>query len=577
MRFSRTLINTIKDYKTEGDEQGLRSQEYLTRGGFVLQIASGIYDFLPLGKMMLDNIQNIIKEELGNAGCVEVDLAFVCPEELWQKSGRAEKYGKELLRLDDRKGQKFVLSPTCEEMMVELAKSKITSYRQLPMNIYQIKLKFRDEVRPRFGLLRGREFVMKDGYSFHESEEDMMREFHLMEETYKKIFRRLELDFKVVEADSGAIGGSGSKEFMILANAGEDTLAICKSCEYGANVEAARRKPKKRARADAATPTEVHTPNIKSIADLAAFFGVNAGNFVKAVVKEAVYEDAKQNTPVVFFIAGDDELEETKALNACGALALADIDEAALKERYPDKNITLGFVGLGVECEYFVDAELLDRNNMVTGANKADFHIKGVSVKAPIERVKDLVLVEEGDACPQCGADLSYAKGIEAGHIFQLRTRYSEPLNAKFLDKNGKTQPFIMGTYGIGVSRLISAIIEQNSDEKGCILPASVSPYQVDIIVSNMKDEAQKTAAEEAYNDLKDAGIRVILDDRDERYGHKMADFELIGFPYALIIGKNIADKTVEIVDRRTLTKEPMSLPEAIIELDKRIFGRANQ
>lgn len=577
MRFSRTLINTIKDYKTEGDEQGLRSQEYLTRGGFVLQIASGIYDFLPLGKMMLDNIQNIIKEELGNAGCIEVDLAFVCPEELWQKSGRAEKYGKELLRLDDRKGQKFVLSPTCEEMMVELAKSKITSYRQLPMNIYQIKLKFRDEVRPRFGLLRGREFVMKDGYSFHESEEDMMREFHLMEETYKKIFRRLELDFKVVEADSGAIGGSGSKEFMILANAGEDTLAICKSCEYGANVEAARRKPKKRARADAATPTEVHTPNIKSIADLAAFFGVNAGNFVKAVVKEAVYEDAKQNTPVVFFIAGDDELEETKALNACGALALADIDEAALKERYPDKNITLGFVGLGVECEYFVDAELLDRNDMVTGANKADFHIKGVSVKAPIERVKDLVLVEEGDACPQCGADLSYAKGIEAGHIFQLRTRYSEPLNAKFLDKNGKTQPFIMGTYGIGVSRLISAIIEQNSDEKGCILPASVSPYQVDIIVSNMKDETQKTAAEEAYNDLKDAGIRVILDDRDERYGHKMADFELIGFPYALIIGKNIADKTVEIVDRRTLTKEPMSLPEAIIELDKRIFGRANQ
>lgn len=577
MKFSRTLINTIKDYKTDSDEQGLRSQEYLTRGGFVLQIASGIYDFLPLGKMMLDNIQNIIKEELNNAGCVEVDLAFICPEELWQKSGRAEKYGKELLRLDDRKGQKFVLSPTCEEMMVELAKSKITSYRQLPMNIYQIKLKFRDEVRPRFGLLRGREFVMKDGYSFHESEEDMLREFHLMEETYKKIFKRLELDFKVVEADSGAIGGSGSKEFMILANAGEDTLAICKSCEYGANVEAARRKPKKRVRADAATPSEVHTPNIKSIADLAAFFGTDAGNFVKAVVKEAIYEDGSQNTPVVFFIAGDDELEETKALNACGALALVDIDEAGLKERYADKNITLGFVGLGVECEYFVDSELLDRNDMITGANKADYHTKGVSVKAPMERVKDLVLVQEGDACPKCGADLSYAKGIEAGHIFQLRTRYSEPLNAKFLDKNGKTQPFVMGTYGIGVSRLISAIIEQNSDEKGCILPASVAPYQVNIIVSNMKDEAQRAAAEEAYCDLKDAGIRVILDDRDERYGHKMADFELIGFPYALIIGKNIADKTVEIVDRRTLTKEPMSLSEAIIELDRRIFGRANQ
>ncbi len=573
MKFSRTLINTIKDYKIDGDEQGLRSQEYLTRGGFVLQIASGIYDFLPLGKMMLDNIKNIINEELGNAGCIEVDLAFVCPEELWQKSGRAEKYGKELLRLDDRKGQKFVLSPTCEEMMVELAKAKITSYRQLPMNIYQIKLKFRDEVRPRFGLLRGREFVMKDGYSFHESEEDMLREFHLMEETYKKIFKRLELDFKVVEADSGAIGGSGSKEFMILANAGEDTLAICKSCEYGANIEAARRKPKKRVKMDEATPAEVHTPNVKSIAELSQFFGIDAGRFVKAVVKEALFEDAKQNTPVVFFIAGDDELEETKALNACGALALADIDEAALNERYADKNITLGFVGLGVECEYFVDVELLDRNDMVTGANKVDYHTKGVSVKAPNERVKDLVLVQEGDACPKCGADLSYAKGIEAGHIFQLGTRYSEPLNAKFLDKNGKTQPFIMGTYGIGVSRLISAVIEQNSDEKGCILPASIAPYQVNVIVSNIKDAAQKEAAEGIYEELKNSGIRAILDDRDERYGHKMADFELIGFPYAVIVGKNIGEGTVEIVNRRTLTKEPCSASHAIIELEKHILG----
>jgi prolyl-tRNA synthetase len=573
MKFSRTLINTIKDYKIDGEEAGLRSQEYLTRGGFVLQIASGVYDFLPLGKIMLDNIKNIINEELGNAGCIEVDLAFVCPEELWHKSGRAEKYGKELLRFDDRKGQKFVLSPTCEEMMVELAKSKITSYRQLPMNIYQIKLKFRDEVRPRFGLLRGREFVMKDGYSFHENEEDMLREFHLMEETYKRIFKRMELDFKVVEADSGAIGGSGSKEFMVLANAGEDTLAICKSCEYGANIEAAKRKPRKRVRQEVTEAAEIHTPNIKSIAELSEFFSLETGRFIKAVIKEAVYEDAAKNTPVVFFIAGDDELEETKALNACGALALADIDEAGLQNRYEDKNIVLGFVGLGVDCEYFVDAELLDRNDMVTGANRADYHIKGVSVKAPIERVKDLVLVQEGDACPKCGADLSYAKGIEAGHIFQLGTRYSEPLNAKFLDKNGKTQPFIMGTYGIGVSRLISAVIEQNSDEKGCILPSSIAPYQVDIIVSNVKDGVQFEAATKAYEALKAAGIRVIFDDRDERYGHKMADFELIGFPYALIIGKNIADGTVETVDRRTLKKEPLALENAIEELIKRVNG----
>lgn len=573
MRFSRTLINTIKDYKTDGEEQALRSQEYLTRGGFVLQIASGIYDFLPLGKMMLDNIQNIIKEELNAAGCIEVDLAFVCPEELWQKSGRAEKYGKELLRLDDRKGQKFVLSPTCEEMMVELAKSKITSYRQLPMNLYQIKLKFRDEVRPRFGLLRGREFVMKDGYSFHESEEDMLREFHLMEETYKKIFKRMELDFRVVEADSGAIGGSGSKEFMILANAGEDTLAVCKSCDYGANVEAARRKPRARKEAAKAKAIEVYTPNIKSIKELETFFGAEAGDFVKAVVKEAIYEDTTKNSPVVFFIAGDDELEETKALNACGALVLLDIDEVAIKERYPNKNLTLGFVGLGVECEYFVDAELIGREGMITGANKADYHVKNVAVTAPKDRVKDLVLVKEGDGCPKCGAPLGYAKGIEAGHIFQLRDRYSEPLNARFLDRNGKSQPFVMGTYGIGVSRLISAIIEQNSDEKGCILPASVAPYQVDVIVSNIKDQTQKEEAEKIYEGLKSAGIRVILDDRDERYGHKMADFELIGFPYAVIVGKNILEGVVEMVSRKTLVKEPCSPAAAIVELEKRIFG----
>lgn len=573
MKFSRTLINTIKDYKAEGEESPLKSQEYLTRGGFTLQIASGIYDYLPLGKMMLDNIQNVIKEELNAAGCVEVELAFVCPEELWQKSGRAEKYGKELLRLDDRKGQKFVLSPTCEEMMVELAKSKITSYRQLPMNIYQIKLKFRDEVRPRFGLLRGREFVMKDGYSFHESEEDMLREFRLMEETYKKIFNRMSLNFKVVEADSGAIGGSGSKEFMILADAGEDTLAVCKACEYGANVEAARRKPKKRARAEATEPSEIHTPNLKSIEELSTALGIDKGSFIKAVVKEALYEDKSQNTPVVFFIAGDDELEETKALNACKALALSDIDEAGLKERYPNISLSLGFVGLGAECEYYVDEELLDRHDMTTGANKPDFHIKGVSVKAPLERVKDLVLVKEGDACPKCGADLSYAKGIEAGHIFQLRTRYSEPLAAKFLDKNGKTQPFMMGTYGIGVSRLISAIIEQNSDDKGCILPLSVAPYQVDVIVSNVKDAAQFEAASSIYEELKKAGVRVILDDRDERYGHKMADFELIGFPYAVIVGKNIAEGGVEIASRRTLEKEKMGVGEAIARLKHTILG----
>ena len=561
MKFSRSLINTIKDYKKEDTEGGLRSQEYLTRGGFVHQVASGVYDFLPLGKMMLDNIQNIIKEELNNAGCVEVTLAFVTPSELWQKSGRFEKYGKELLRFKDRKEQDFVLSPTCEELMVELAKSKITSYRQLPMNIYQIHLKFRDEIRPRFGLLRGREFWMKDGYSFHDSEEDMLREFNLMEKTYKKIFARLGLEFKVVEADSGAIGGSGSKEFMVLANAGEDTLAVCKACEYGANIEAARRKPKKH-KDEATQKEEIHTPDTKTIDDLSGLLSTPKDRFVKAVVKKALFKE--ETKPVVFFVAGCDELEETKAINACNALAFEDINE----EEAASYGITLGFVGpdVDVELKYF-DEELRERFGLIVGANKKDYHIKGYDISKD-GVFKDLVTVEEGDACPRCQADLTYAKGIEVGHIFQLRDRYSAPMEAKYLDKNGKTQNFVMGTYGIGVSRLISAIIEQKNDEKGCILPLSVAPYQVNVIISNVKDQTQFEAATKIYEELKAKKIRVILDDRDERYGHKMADFELIGFPYAIIVGKNITEQKVEIANRATLQKEAVDLSEVVQKIE---------
>jgi len=556
MRFSRSLITTIKDSK-EGANEGLRSVEYLTRGGFVLQVASGVYDFLPLGKMMLDNIQNIVKDELNNAGCVEVTLAFATPAELWQKSGRFEKYGKELLRFKDRKEQDFVLSPTCEELMVDLAKATVKSYRQLPLNIYQIHLKFRDEIRPRFGLLRGREFWMKDGYSFHADEEDMLREFHLMETTYKRIFERLGLRYKVVEADSGAIGGSGSKEFMVLANAGEDTLVVCPHCEYGANIEAATRKPKKHK--DHAHPkSQEYTPNIKTIDELSAFFDLPKDHFVKAVAKKAIHKESEE--AVVFFVAGCDELEETKALNACGALFLEDLSEEELAKA----GLTAGFMGPeGINVKTFFDNELRDRVGLVCGANRADYHTKGYDIPkdAPF---KDLIAVQAGDACPRCSATLEYAKGIEVGHIFQLRDRYSAPMEAKFLDKNGKTQNFVMGTYGIGVSRLISAVIEQCSDEKGAILPPSIAPYQVDIVVSNIKDEAQREHGEKLYAELKKHGFRVLLDDRDERYGHKMGDFELIGFPYAVIVGKNIVNGKIEVVDRVTLEKKELEFDECV-------------
>jgi prolyl-tRNA synthetase len=419
MRFSRLLIPTTKEIPSDAT---LPSHQYLVKGGFIVQEGAGLYNYLPLGKMVLDNIRSIVKQELDKAGCNEVQLSFVTPLGLWEKSGRSEDMGKEMLRIQDRHQNSFVLSPTNEEAMVTLAKNRAKSYRDLPINLYQINTKFRDEARPRFGLLRGREFLMKDGYSFHSSHEDMVREFELMEQTYKNIFTKLGLDFRVVEADSGAIGGSGSKEFHVLANSGEDTILVCQDCDYGANIE------------------------------------------------------------TIF----DNEAE----VDALNALSYEELQTKQVQQK----------------CS--------------------------------------------------CGGKLYFKKGIEVGHIFQLGDKYSKPLEAHFLDENGKTQPFIMATFGIGVSRLIAAVIEQNHDQKGCIWTKSTTPYFVDIIVSNAKKDEELQAGEKIYQELQSAGISVIIDDRKkERFGFKMGDFELLGFPYAIVVGKKLQDGLVELVDRKTLEK----------------------
>jgi len=428
MKFSRLFIPTTKETPSDAT---LPSHQFLIRGGFIAQEGAGLYNLLPLGKMVQDNIRAIVKEELDNAGCNEVQLSMVTPYKLWEQSGRSEAMGQEMLRFKDRHQNDFVLSPTNEEAMVTLAKNRAKSYRDLPINLYQINTKFRDEARPRFGLLRGREFLMKDGYSFHSSQEDMVREFDLLEETYKKIFTRLGLDFRVVQADSGAIGGDGSKEFHVLANSGEDTIVVCENCDYGANIE-------------------------------------------------KIFENE----------------EEIDALNE---LSYEQLQEKDLEQK----------------CS--------------------------------------------------CGGKLYFKKGIEVGHIFQLGTKYSEPLEATFLDENGKTQPFIMATFGIGVSRLIAAVIEQNHDDKGCIWTKSTAPYLVDIIVSNAKKEDELNAGLKIYEELKAAGIKVIIDDRKkERFGFKMGDFELIGFPYAIVVGKNLKDGLVEVVDRKTKEKTEISLDKIV-------------
>jgi len=552
MRWSRFFLYTLKETPKDAVTP---SHIYLVRGGYIKQVAAGIYDFTPLGKMVLDNIRDIIKKEMDNAGAQEVMLSFVTPYELWEETGRAKKYGDELLRIEDRKGQKFVLSPTNEESVVDLVRSYVKSYKQLPINLYQINLKFRDEARPRFGLLRGREFIMKDAYSFHASKEDLDREFNLMEETYSKIFKKMGLDFRVVEADSGAIGGSGSKEFMVLANTGEDDIVVCSECNYAANIEVATHKIIKRENPiKTEVIEEVYTPDKKTIEEVCEFIGVDPYFSIKAVVKKAIFD--KSQEIVVFFVRGTDELEETKAKNAIGAIDLVDASE----EEIENAGLVPGFIGpfgLPSHIKYVIDDDLRMAEELVCGANKKDYHIKGAglldaNLLGNLTIYRDIAKVKEGDLCPKCGKPLKITKGIEVGHIFKLGTVYSEPMNATFLDENGKAKPFIMGCYGIGVSRLISAAIEQNHDDKGIIWPKEIAPFVVDIIVSDVKKEEQLTFAEELYDKLTKSGIKTILDDRAERFGPKIADFELVGIPVCVIVGKKLKDGKVEVRDRKT-------------------------
>jgi len=558
MKFSKFYAPTTKEAPKDAS---LPSHQFLIRGGFVEQIGSGLYNYLPLGKIMHDKISRVVKEEMNEAGALEVSFSVVTSGELWKQSGRYNVFGKELLRFKDRKDNDFVISPTNEEAAVALVRGKVTSYKQLPLNLYQINTKFRDEARPRFGLLRGREFTMKDGYSFHSSKEDLKREFDLMEATYSKIFTRLGLNFRAVEADSGAIGGSGSKEFMVLASNGEDDILCCEACRYAANVEAARRKPRvSEAEAPEADAAKFLTPNAKTIKDVAEFFKVSEFYCIKAVMKKAIYEDKEE--VVVFFVRGDDELQETKAQNACKALELVDASEADVAKA----GLVAGFCGpVGLmDVKFFIDNELRGANNMICGANEKDYHFVGVSVSGfNEERFKDLVKVKEGDKCPVCGGNLKLSKGIEVGHIFQLGDKYSAAMNATYLDENGKAKPFLMGCYGIGISRLIAVMIEASHDEKGCIWKKECAPFDVEIIISNLKDEAGVKFAFELYESLKKAGVSVIIDDRNERFGVKMNDFELIGFPYALLVGKEFANGKVEFITRDGLSKEAIEANDA--------------
>jgi prolyl-tRNA synthetase len=568
MRRSKAFIPTTKEVPNDAQ---LASHIFLSRAGFITQVASGLYNFLPLGKRVLKKIETIVNEEMEAIGAQEVDLSFVTPASLWQESGRIEKFGKELLRFKDRKDNLFVLGPTHEEMMVNLVRNRITSYKQLPCNLYQIKTKFRDEARPRFGLMRGREFVMKDGYSFHASSEDLDREFDVVEAAYKRILERLGLDFRVVEADSGAIGGSGSKELMVIADSGEDTIAVCDSCEYGANIEAAIRGNRDEIpEAPEAEFNKFMTQNVTTMHELSEFFRVDPYYLVKSVAMRAIYEEGSEI--VLFFLRGSDTLQEVKATNALNAIELVDVTEDELREA----GLVPGFMGPldNTTCKIILDSELRDAKAMICGANEIDYHYVGVDFSVvKTAKFTDLAEVNEGDSCPCCSGKLTFTKGIEVGHIFKLGTTYSSALKAEFLNEKGQTEPFIMGTYGMGISRLVAAVVEQHNDESGCIWTKATAPYLINVMVSNIKDEAQMAYGEALYEKLQDAGVEVMLDDRKERFGFKMKDAELIGFPYTVIIGKELVNGTVELMTRATLDKESLTADDAFEIIMKRVMS----
>jgi prolyl-tRNA synthetase len=554
MRLSRYYAPTLKETPAEAE---VVSHKLLLRAGMIRKLTAGIYTYLPLGLRALNNVARTVREEMDRAGALEILMPAVQPADLWKESGRWEFYGRELLRFVDRHDRESCLGPTHEEVVTDLVRHEIRSYRQLPVNLYQIQTKFRDEIRPRFGLMRGREFVMKDAYSFDKDDAGADASYWSMYKAYARIFERLGLKFRAVSADSGAIGGSFSHEFMVLAATGEDTIASCPACDYGANLEKAEAPcPPPGERAPCPPAETVATPGRHTVEEVAAFLGVAAAKIVKTLIYMA---DGK---PVAALVRGDRELNEIKLKNHIDAkdLRLASPEEVVAATKAP-----VGFAGpvglAGISA--YADQELALENAWIVGANAADAHLKNVDLgrDALIAAFTDLREVAPGDPCPKCGAPLSFTKGIEVGHVFKLGLKYSKALNATFLDEAGKEQFMIMGCYGIGVSRIVAACIEQNNDEAGIVFPPPIAPFEAALLNLGPKDEAAVAKADELYAALTAAGVETLLDDRDERPGVKFKDADLMGFPIQLTLGgKGLARGVVETKDRRTGEKGELPL-----------------
>ncbi len=538
MRTSQFFFSTLKEAPTDAE---VISHKMMLRAGYIKRAASGIYTWMPLGLRVLRKVENIVREEMNSAGALELLMPAVQPAELWQESGRWEQYGPELLRFKDRHQRDFIIGPTHEEVITDVVRRDVKSYRQLPIHLYQIQSKFRDEIRPRFGVMRGREFLMKDGYSFHASFDDLKREYQNMYETYGRIFTRLGLKFRPVAADTGSIGGTGSHEFHVLADSGEDDIAFCPDSDYAANVELAEALAPNAPRAAAAQAMEkVATPGKMTCTDVAAFLAVDLTKIVKSIA--VVSEEEGNETFALLLLRGDHELNEIKAskIGALGAFRFA--SESEVQEHLA---CIPGFIGpVAVDRDkvtIFADRSVATMSDFVCGANEAGFHLSGVNFgrDLPEAEIFDIRNVLPGDPSPDGKGRLEICRGIEVGHIFQLRQKYAEALNCSYLDENGKSQIMEMGCYGIGVSRIVSSAIEQGNDERGIVLPSAIAPFEVCIVpMGYHKSEAVKTAADACYASLKKAGIDAILDDRNERPGVMFADMELIGIPHRIVIGE---------------------------------------
>jgi len=547
MRYSELFLPTVREIPADAE---IVSHQLMIRAGMIRKLTSGIYTYLPLGYRVIRKLEKIVREEMNRAGAQEVYMPMVQPRELWEESGRWNHYGKELLRFKDRNERDCCLGPTHEEVITDLVRNEIKTYRQLPKNIYQIQTKYRDEIRPRFGVMRCREFGMKDAYSFDADEAGVDLSYKKMFDAYTKIFQRCGLRFRAVEADTGSIGGSFSHEFMVMADTGEDALVFCGKCDYAANLEKAEiAMPERRqiSGKEFQQLENVHTPDMKSIEEVSTFLNV----LPKDVVKTMIY--SADGVPVAVLVSGDADVNEIKVKNYlhCDILEMAD-DEMI----YEVTGAPRGFAGaIGIKARIIADYSLVNMTNFVMGANKEDYHVKNVNIgrDVSVDSFADLRIAKDTDLCPRCGGNLRFVRGIEVGHVFKLGTKYSKAMKATYLDKNGKEQYMVMGCYGIGIGRTVAASIEQNHDVHGIIWPITIAPYQVIITPVNVNDESIRNISENLYDSLLEKGVDVIIDDRDERAGVKFNDADLIGIPLRVTIGKKaLSEGKIEVKIRKS-------------------------